>query len=255
MLRGIPLPMEVRTLMPDGSVESRVEEVSEEESEFQTAGFDVDEMRRDRFSPAAGAHAPSAAAATVSRVTETLRQEAEERPSAAPQRPPVRVHPFGVPRTMLSALIDEMGASAQIVDFADEADIFVTTKSHYSRRPTVIRRAERDGLPVYVLRRATGDQVAQFLQRFVPGGEKPRPRAATNGASGQLNGEGHVQNALREAEEAVHQVNSGARKVELSPQTAYIRRLQHGLAARNNLGSASMGKEPSRRVVIRKRSK
>jgi hypothetical protein len=254
MLRGIPLPMEVRTLMPDGSVESRIEEVSEEESEFQTAGFDVDEMRRDRYAPLPSTGPAQAAPASPS-VAETFHKVAEERSSPAPQRPPVRVHPFGVPRTMLSALIDEMGASAQIVDFADEADIFVTTKSHYSRRPTVIRRAERDGLPVYVLRRATGDQVAQFLQRFVPGGEKARPRTATNGASGGLNGEGHVQSALREAEEAVHQVNSGTRKVELSPQTAYIRRLQHGLAARNNLGSASMGKEPSRRVVIRKRSK
>ena len=29
MLRGIPLPMEVRTLMPDGSVDTRIEEVFE----------------------------------------------------------------------------------------------------------------------------------------------------------------------------------------------------------------------------------
>jgi len=38
--------------------------------------------------------------------------------------------------------------------------------------------------------------------------------------------------------------------VELAPQNAYIRRLQHQMAERFNLGSRSTGKEPRRRVRI-----
>jgi hypothetical protein len=38
--------------------------------------------------------------------------------------------------------------------------------------------------------------------------------------------------------------------VELSPQRAYIRRLQHEIAQRYNLSSRSLGREPERRVRI-----
>jgi predicted RNA-binding protein Jag len=38
--------------------------------------------------------------------------------------------------------------------------------------------------------------------------------------------------------------------VELSPQNAYIRRLQHQLVQRYGLSSESKGEEPFRRVVI-----
>jgi len=38
--------------------------------------------------------------------------------------------------------------------------------------------------------------------------------------------------------------------VELSPQNAYIRRLQHEMARAANLGSYSVGKGNSRRVRI-----
>ena len=62
-----------------------------------------------------------------------------------------------------------------------------------------------------------------------------------------------MQGALEETEAAVQRVLAGEHKVTLAPQTSFIRRLQHGLAARYNLGSASAGREPGRRVVIRRR--
>jgi len=58
--------------------------------------------------------------------------------------------------------------------------------------------------------------------------------------------------ALGEAEEAVSQVKNGQEAAELSPQSAYIRRLQHLIAERNDLASQSTGKEPERRVRIYK---
>jgi predicted RNA-binding protein Jag len=41
-----------------------------------------------------------------------------------------------------------------------------------------------------------------------------------------------------------------AEPVELSPQNAYIRRLQHQMAERANLVSRSRGREPYRRVRL-----
>jgi len=45
-------------------------------------------------------------------------------------------------------------------------------------------------------------------------------------------------------------VKNGQETVELSPQSAYIRRLQHLIAERNALSSQSTGKDPNRRVRI-----
>ena len=56
--------------------------------------------------------------------------------------------------------------------------------------------------------------------------------------------------ALRETQAAIEQVRHGAHSVELSPQTAYIRRKQHEMASQANLFSRSLGKEPKRRVRI-----
>jgi hypothetical protein len=59
-----------------------------------------------------------------------------------------------------------------------------------------------------------------------------------------------VASAMYEAEEAIHSVLDGSPPIELRPQAPYIRRLQHQLADRYNLGSRSRGREPHRHVEI-----
>ena len=56
--------------------------------------------------------------------------------------------------------------------------------------------------------------------------------------------------AMRETEEAIDIVLHRSEPVELSPQNAYIRRLQHQMAERANLVSRSRGREPYRRVRL-----
>jgi predicted RNA-binding protein Jag len=55
---------------------------------------------------------------------------------------------------------------------------------------------------------------------------------------------------MREVEEAIGLVRSEARPVELSPQSASVRRLQHLAVERANLVSVSSGREPYRRVRV-----
>ena len=45
-------------------------------------------------------------------------------------------------------------------------------------------------------------------------------------------------------------LTEGAYSVELSPQSVYVRRLQHELISRYGLTSVSKGDEPSRRVSV-----
>ena len=58
------------------------------------------------------------------------------------------------------------------------------------------------------------------------------------------------ESALQETEDAISRVLSDSRPVELSPQGAYVRRLQHQLAEQYNLSSRSLGRDPYRRVEI-----
>ena len=225
MLRGYPTPQEVRWLGEDGEVKSALEDPSESPGPTDLA-------------PAPWPDHPFARSP---REVELLPKV--EAPASRPA-PPTRVHPFGIPRPTLQEAIDEMAVPVRVVASVEEADVLVTTKAHYGRRPRAVRDAEKEGTPVHVLRRGSGEQIRQFLRRFRNGGR--------NDARGTQD-EDTMTEALAEAEEGLRRVLSGERRIALSPQSAYVRRLQHGLASRYNLGSSSTGHEPNRYVVIRAR--
>jgi hypothetical protein len=110
--------------------------------------------------------------------------------------------------------------------------------------------AEAAGIPIYVLRSNTSTQIEQVLAGYfhVPA----RGAETTDDAAGETEApsDDQVVVAMQEAEEAINQVMDRAHAVELAPQGSYIRRLQHQLAERYNLGSRSRGREPNRRVQI-----
>jgi hypothetical protein len=130
----------------------------------------------------------------------------------------------------------EMHIDLDIVKNLYDATMLVTSKNYYRRRPQTIRDAESAHTPVYVLRGNTPPQIRQFLSTLYPSKEGEES--------------GGFQSAMAEAEEAVEQVNEGQEAIELSPQGAYIRRLQHLIAERSDLASHSLGKDPNRRVRI-----
>ena len=147
-----------------------------------------------------------------------------------------RIYVFGVNRTRLEQIAGEANVEIEIVDKLEDAGMFVTSKHYYRRKPQIVRDAENAGLPIYVLRSNTPPQIRQFLGTLYP-------KTAMNRSGG-------FQAAIGEAEKAVVQVQEGGEAVELSPQSSYIRRLQHLIAERHELESHSLGKDPNRRVRI-----
>jgi hypothetical protein len=129
-------------------------------------------------------------------------------------------------------VIKDMALPVAIVDKLRDADILITSKNHYRRHPQAIQTAESVGLPIYVLRSNTAYQMEQLL--------------------GEIYGTGTISDALSEAEDAAEHIATDGGDVELGPQNAYIRRLQHQLAERLNLSSQSIGREPKRRVKFYK---
>ncbi len=254
MLRGISIPQEERRLQPDGSVETQIEEIPGTESEFTPAPFEVGDVGRNRSGRGGGGSRDWPDQADRIRGGYEPGEVSGQFDDADAPKPVVtKVFPFGIPKSAINEIIVETNSPVAVVDFADAAEIFVTTKSHYSRRPTAVRRAERDGVMVHVLRRGTKEQIKQFLKRFSQ--NRIPAQNGINADYDDLEQGGRAREALKETESAIGRVVSGERRVELMAQPPFVRRLQHGLAARNNIGSASMGKEPSRRVVIRRRKR
>jgi stage III sporulation protein SpoIIIAA len=152
----------------------------------------------------------------------------------APLGKPVRIFAYGVNRTRLEEAIRRQKAPAMAVLDVNQADVVMTVKNYYRRKPQPLRDAEAAGIPIYVLRSNTGSQIEEGVTKVAPAASTAVPTEA-----------------LQEVEDAAHDVLNGAQPaIELTPQNAYIRRLQHQIAERYNLVSRSTGREPFRRVLI-----
>ena len=148
---------------------------------------------------------------------------------------PRRIYPFGISRSRLEQAIREMQVPASIVDTVDHADVVMTLKNYFRQRNPGLREAEARGIPVFVLKQNTVLQMEQSLgHMFDIGAVEGDP----------------VASALREAEDAIDEVLRTEQPVELTPQNAFIRRLQHELAERYHVNSESTGREPHRRVRL-----
>ncbi len=147
-----------------------------------------------------------------------------------------KLYLFGINRARLEQAARGMQLSPDIVDTLSNASLFITSKNYYRRKPQKVRDAEAANLPIYVLKSNTPPQIRQLLNDIYTNESPDRSKP--------------LKLALSEAEEAIVQVKDGQEEVKLSPQSAYIRRLQHLLARRHDLPSQSTGKDPDRRVRI-----
>ncbi len=149
---------------------------------------------------------------------------------------PPSLYLFGVNRARLEQMAKETNLTLNIVNSLNDANLFVTSKNYYRRKPQKVRDAEAASIPIYVLKSSSPAQIRQLLHHIYPA-------ASTDKTD-------YVRLALGEAEKAVEQIKNGQEAVELSPQSAYIRRLQHLVAERSGVASHSFGKDPNRRVRI-----
>ena len=146
--------------------------------------------------------------------------------------PTLRVFPHGISRKRLEQAIRDVGLPVIIAREPDEADVAMTLRSEYRQKPPALRDAEDRGIPIYVLKANTIAQMQASLASVFALEVDPREAA------------------LRETEQAIGLVVKQQEPVELAPQNAYIRRLQHQMAERANLVSRSRGREPYRRVRL-----
>jgi stage III sporulation protein SpoIIIAA len=230
LLRGYPTPPEIR--FRDESGEIHIEHSSPPVMRGRgSQGFSRQpiEFGKDRSSPPNESRSRSAELQTG--------RDDENGKQALTTLQSVRIYPYGVARNRLVQAAKWLGVPAIVVNELEEAEVLVTLRSYYRNRQRPVMDAENRGMPIYVLRANTVNQMQHFLSDLY-------------NLSTSVSEDRSLDPTMQSTQAAIDAVLNGERYVELPPATAYIRRLQHQMARQANLTSHSYGKEPYRRVRI-----
>ena len=147
---------------------------------------------------------------------------------------PLSVFPYGVSRNYLEQSVRELRLPVRIQHHVDDADVVLTLKNYYRRQDSPVRAAESSGIPIHVLRSNTVSQIKGALARVY-------------GVEASLD---PTETALEEALDGITRAQQTRGDVELTPQNAHVRRLQHQLVEEHSMTARSTGDEPNRRLVI-----
>ena len=248
-LRGYPIVPEIRWIDENGEVQRAEEEYRTNEdapAPWQPEGRrNGREPGHERRRGGREANREEGRSATAPRQPRPMGEMSEEEAAMVSE---VRVFLFGVGRDKLETAMVESGVPAQIVNELRRADLVLTTKTHYRRGSQLVRIAEANGKPVFVLRKNSLPQLQDFLRSVVGQWTRNGARAAPE-REDRPQGP-NIERAMEEAEEAANRVLGGEMTVKLAPQRSHIRRLQHMLGQRYNVASVSQGREPDRAVMF-----
>jgi stage III sporulation protein SpoIIIAA len=231
LLRGYPLPPEIRSRDAQGKIQ--IEKIktnpkSRPDSEFRIENGNTTGPRRTQgMQPSPGPVLDQVLRAEFNPPTESRRTPLQA----------VRVYPYGVARDRLIQAAKRLGVPALIAKDAGEADVMVTLRSYYRDRQQAVMQAEHRGMPIFVLRANTVSQMEQFLSDLF-------------NLSEMVPGTVELDAVKLQTQAAIAAVLNGERWVDLPPGPATERRLQHELARDAELVSHSYGKEPRRHVRI-----
>jgi stage III sporulation protein SpoIIIAA len=221
LLRGFPIPPEVRTRDERGEIQI------EKTAPTEKSRLDSKDGKTPRRGRTSASTMEESVPAPMPPHFEPIRGAMQT----------VKVYPYGVARNRLIQAAKRLGVPAIVVKEPSEADALVTLRTYYRDRQQTIVDAESRGLPIYVLRSTTVGQMEQFL-----------------GDLFNLKGERFMSSdvdAVRDqTQQAITAVLNGERWVDLPPGPSLVRRLQHEMARSAELVSHSYGKEPRRHVRI-----
>lgn len=226
MLRGVAPRPEIRVRTDVGKVEvvQREDDIEVDEPGFNER-FPALAPRRDR-EPAPERTRPE-------------RAERAERSDRTPElKNPkgnvIRIFPYGIARTRLERAIREKKAPAYITNDITQADAVIAIRSTHQSQPGKLRELSRP-VPTVVVKSNTFTQIANAVEEIVRGGTGDRDREAA---------------AIEEANDAIRVVLQSGKPIELAPQDARTRKVQHQIVEGKRLASESVGNDPNRRLRI-----
>ena len=237
LLRGFPLPAEIRMRDEDGQI--KIEKAAPVKGSRMDANG-KNALRtgsRPVSSPKGAAPTGVMPAPQSASVSEPLPVAQYETTASRSSLQTIRIYPYGVARNRLMQAAKRLGVPAIVERDAGQADALVTLRSYYRNRQRVVVDAENRGMPIYVLRSNTVNQIEQFLSDLF--------NLSTKQAES-----GEMDYVRQQTQSAIQAVLNGERWVDLPPGPSLVRRFQHEMARSAELTSHSYGKEPRRHVRI-----
>ena len=232
LLRGYPLPPEIRYRDDENKIHIQKPTAPKLSTASQALSRS---SRRDTtpFSRSSGSQRQPSGGRGMDTLEESMEMLQEEQQGLKP----VDIYPYGVARNRLLQAAKQLKVPAKIVRNLKDADALLTLRRYYRERQQPVTEAEQRGMPIFVLRSNTSQQMEQFLVDLFnlsdAGGKQPPENAVVD-----------------QTQAAIQAVLNGERWVDLAPATSTIRRLQHEMARQAELVSHSYGKEPNRHVRI-----
>lgn len=157
--------------------------------------------------------------------------------SAGKRAKQFKIYLHGVARNRFQRAAERLGVRALIANQIEEADALMTLRPFYRARESVIITAEERGLPMYVLRSNTINQIESGLSSLF---EVPIQKRESN-----------RDRAEDETYSAIEMLLAGTVEwVNLPVADASIRALEHQIIEKHGLQSKSIGKEPKRFIRI-----
>ncbi|HET6418528.1 MAG TPA: R3H domain-containing nucleic acid-binding protein [Geobacteraceae bacterium] len=148
---------------------------------------------------------------------------------------PVRIYAHGVSRELLERSIREFGLDARIASKVEQADMIIALRSR-AEDLGLKRIARLTEAPLHMIKRNTSAEIRRLMQKVF------------NVVQGYEDDE--VLDAVQETETAIRKVIEDGVEVALQPRKPALRKVQHRMIAGSGLVASSVGREPSRHLVI-----
>lgn len=157
-----------------------------------------------------------------------------------------RVFLYGLSKSFLDRILERLSMHhVRVTKNVYDANALLVLKSNARPGSKILKLAQDYEVPVFYAKTNTMPQIQRAL------------REAMDGEAGSFAGlisrevfEDEMEQALREAQEAIDTAMAERVAVELAPRRSYIRRVQHELVEKHAMTSVSIGDEPNRRLKV-----
>ena len=159
-------------------------------------------------------------------------------------KPLKKLYLYAVSRTIVEKLIERLNLNVEIIRNVEDADIVIAHKNFAKGGAKILSTAKEYRVQIFYVKTNSMAQIQKVLKDALD--IQPGDVESLTGYTDE------TEKALDEAKVGIKKVLDGANLVDLAPQNAQIRKLQHELVEQYNLQSRSIGEEPNRHLRIEK---
>ena len=159
-------------------------------------------------------------------------------------KPLKKLYLYAVSRTIVEKLIERLNLNVEIIRNVEDADIVIAHKNFAKGGAKILSTAKEYRVQIFYVKTNSMAQIQKVLKDALD--IQPGDVESLTGYTDE------TEKALDEAKLGIKKVLDGANLVDLAPQNAQIRKLQHELVEQHNLQSRSIGEEPNRHLRIEK---